>query len=54
MSQKELSHKELEKILGGAPVINLGADVIKVVNKLFAGTCSFIDGVNGKKYKGKC
>lgn len=54
MNKKELSQVELENIVGGKGGINLGGDIIKVVDKVFAGVCSFLDGWNKKKHTGGC
>ncbi|MGQ7380563.1 bacteriocin [Streptococcus suis] len=44
----------MENIVGGKVGINLGGDIIKVAEKVFAGVCSFLDGWNKKKYTGGC
>ena len=54
ISKKELTHKELETVVGGGPAISIGGDIIKVANEAFTGICSLIDGWNKKKYRGKC
>ncbi|HEM6219579.1 MULTISPECIES: hypothetical protein [Streptococcus] len=45
---QELSQVELENSVGGKVGINLGGDIIKVAEKVFAGVCSFLDGWNKK------
>lgn len=44
---KELTNEELEQTVGRG-------DLYKLVDKGFGTICSFIDGFNGKKYRGKC
>ncbi|NQI34364.1 hypothetical protein HO614_06600 [Streptococcus suis] len=51
---QELSQVELENSVGGKVGINLGGDIIKVAEKVFAGVCSFLDGWNKKKYTCGC